>query len=78
MLSIFVRRVWDIPTLHFANWTYVLACASNRMFIEVESSVGSLVAALRPYRPRPDGYKLGDFISLQQKSRLPALRFGVD
>ena len=77
MLSIFVRRVWDIPTLHFANWTVNRISASSRMCIEVKFGLrGTREAALRDTIPRPDVVKRRT--SLQLKSRLRALRFGVD
>ena len=64
------------PRHQFANGTLLRVCASSRMIIEVQIPVGTRVAALRRCRRRPDGFKLGT--SLQLKSRLLALRFGVD
>ena len=58
--------------LHSANWTLIRLCASSRMVIEIQISVGMLDTALRISTPRPDVFKL------ERKSRLPALRFGVD
>ena len=55
LLSVCVRRVWDIPTLHFANWTVIRISASSRMCIEVKIALRVISeAALRDTAPRVD------------------------
>ena len=56
LLSVYMRRVWDMPTVHVANWAKCVACSSGRMFIEVKI-LGRFItfrAALRKVRPRPN------------------------